>query len=464
MHPLLQHDKTHLPEILDQTQTIALEFLQSLPERTLSASRQLQHIHYGDDQLLPEGIGAKTALDDFWRHYADGITGSAGPRYFGFVTGGSTPAALAADWLVSTFDQVAQLSHDNITAELELATLSQLKTLLGLPAAMTGSFVSGATMANMVGVLLARQWLGHQRGVDVAQQGLAALGDIRVFSASPHSSSVKALSMSGIGRNALTLIPTLQGSEAIDPAALEMALQETGEAPVLVLASGGTVNTVAFDDMNALVALRQRYGFWLHVDAAFGGVAACSAQFSPLLSGWEQADSITVDAHKWLNVPYDSAIQFTRHLSLQREIFQNQSAYLDAATLLENDYLHLTPENSRRWRALPLWMALRAYGQQGMQEVVERNVALARQLGERLQNSAGFELLAPVHLNVVCFALSEGDAAARDAFLQRLDSAGVVRCTPTALAGRPGIRGALVNWQTQQQDIDRALVSLLACL
>jgi glutamate/tyrosine decarboxylase-like PLP-dependent enzyme len=471
MHPLLQHDLEHLDEILEQACDTALTYLRSLPERPVSAPTESQRIAPGDDKLSEQGVGAQRALAQFWQDHAEGLSASAGPRYFAFVTGGGTPAALAADWLVSAIDQNTQLSFDSVASALEVATLSQLKQLLGLPESLCGSFVSGATMANFVSMAIARQWLGLQRGVDVAQQGLHALGPLRVISAAAHSSSVKALSMLGIGRDALVNVATLPESEAIDPAALEQLLIQDSGLPTLVLASAGTVNTVAFDDLPALLALRERFGFWLHVDAAFGGVAAASPRYAALLEGWQQADSVTIDAHKWLNVPYDSAVQFTaqQHLALQVQVFQNHSAYLALPSVRPDNYLHLTPENSRRFRALPVWMALKAYGRAGIAEIVERNVQLAAILAQGLEATPGFTLLAPVLLNVVCFALDSASASAeetakRDRFLKLLEAAGVVRCTPTTLAGKPGIRAALVNWMTEEQDIKRALQSMVQCL
>lgn len=467
MHPRLQQDLDQFPQILERTRQLAEGFLAGLQQRPVCPPLAAQQLKPGDDRLADEGDGALAALDDFWLRYSEGISASAGPRYFGFVTGGSTPAALAADWLVSAIDQNSQLSHDTVAAAIELATITQLKNLLGLPEVFNGSFVSGATMANFVGMAIGRQWLGQQRGIDVAEQGMTALGPVQVLSANAHSSSIKALSMLGIGRDALKIIDNLPDCEAIDPVALERHLAANVGVPTLVLASAGTVNTVTFDDLPRLLALRERYPFWLHVDAAFGGVAACSPRYAPRLTGWEQADSITVDAHKWLNVPYDSAIQFSRHLALQMQVFQNHSAYLEAPTLRPDNYLHLTPENSRRFRALPLWMALKAYGRSGMQDMVERNVQLAQLLGAALAASEGFRLLAPANLNVVCFALKniEGDAvAARDRFIARLDRHGVVRCTPTFYNGQPGIRAALVNWMTQESDIHLALDSMQHCL
>ena len=467
MHPRLQQDLTQFPQILDHTRQLAEDFLAGLQQRSVCPPLAQQQLQPGDDRLAENGEGALAALDDFWQRYQAGISASAGPRYFGFVTGGGTPAAVAADWLVSVTDQNSQLSHDTIAAAIELAAVTQLKSLLGLPEAFSGSLVSGATMANFAGLAIGRQWLGQQHGVDIAQRGLAALGPIRVLAANPHASSVKALSMLGIGRDALTTVASLPESEAMDMAALERQLAAGEGRPTLVLASAGTVNTVAFDDLPRLLALRERYPFWLHVDAAFGGVAACSPLYAPRLAGWQQADSITVDAHKWLNVPYDSAIQFTRHLDLQMQVFQNHSAYLEAPTPRPDNYLHLTPENSRRFRALPLWLTLKAYGRSGIRDIVERNVRLAQALGAALAADDGFHLLAPVNLNVVCFALShpQGDSeAARDRFLDRLNRHGVVRCTPTSYHHQPGIRAALVNWMTEEQDIRLALDSLRHCL
>ncbi|WP_431221916.1 pyridoxal phosphate-dependent decarboxylase family protein [Serratia sp. L9] len=466
MHPRLQQDLDDFPRILDHTNQLAQTFLAGLKQRPVCPPEKEQQLKAGDGQLAEEGCGALAALESFWQRYATGLSGSAGPRYFGFVTGGSTPASLAADWLVSVTDQNSQLSHDTVAATIELATIEQLKSLLQLPGDFSGSFVSGATMANFVGLAIGRQWLGQQRGIDTAQLGVAALGPIQILSANAHSSSVKALSMLGIGRNALKTIATQADSEALDTTALERHLAATAGIPTMVLASAGTVNTVTFDNLPRLLALRERYPFWLHVDAAFGGIAACSPNHANLLEGWQQADSITVDAHKWLNVPYDSAIQFTRHLALQMQVFQNHSTYLEAPTLRPDNYLHLTPENSRRFRALPVWMALKAYGRNGIQEIVERNVMLARRLGEGLAASDGFRLLAPVNLNVVCFALSAiaGDKmTARDRFIECLNQHGVVRCTPTSYRGQPGVRAALVNWMTEEQDIILTLASMQQC-
>ncbi|WP_266160272.1 pyridoxal phosphate-dependent decarboxylase family protein, partial [Dyella silvatica] len=242
--------------------------------------------------------------------------------------------------------------------------------------------------------------------------------------------------------------------------ALEHALSQHGDAPSIVVASAGTVNTVDFDDLAAIAALKQRYGFWLHVDAAFGGIAAAFEPRRALLAGIEFADSVTVDAHKWLNVPYDCALLYTAHLPLQLEVFQNHSAYLSAPVAVADNFLHLTPENSRRFRALPLWMSLLAYGREGYAELVERNCASAQYLGSLIETDPRFRLAAPVRLNVVCFTLADADKAALAQLHQRLQHDGTAYLSPSVLDGRPILRVAICNWRTTNADMDLTFAAL----
>ena len=399
------------------------------------------------------GLGAKNALETFMKRYGEGLSGSAGPRYFGFVTGGTTPAALAADWLTSTFDQNATGYGDSVAPLVELEALAMLRDLFGLPDSFSGAFVTGATMSNFTGLAVARQWVGKKRGVDIAQEGLDK--SIKVFAGTAHSSVYKALAMLGMGRGCLEQVACLENREAIDVEALEVSLQALNGEPCIVVANAGTVNTVDYDDIDALIKLKEKYPFWLHVDAAFGGFAAVSPKTAHLVQGWEKANSITIDAHKWLNVPYDSAMLFTRHEALQVEVFQNAAVYLGDPSD-EPNFVHKTPENSRRFRALAAWMTLQAYGKEGYCEMVERSCKLATLMGAWITASNEFSLLAPVNSNGLCFTFKNATLERVNIYLAALRDSGKVFLTPTLLRGTPAIRMSITNWQTQQADLELA--------
>jgi glutamate/tyrosine decarboxylase-like PLP-dependent enzyme len=454
MNTLLKKDKDNFHDILAQTLSLAGEYLEE--KNSIPPGRFVEDIELKD--LPKKGIGANGALEYFRNNFADQITNSAGPRYFGFVTGGSTPASVAGDWLVSAYDQNACGSNDSIAPQIERQTLHFLKQLFGIDTEYFGSFVTGATISNFVSLAIARQWLGEQHGVDISTEGIGNV-PIKIISATPHSSILKSLSMLGIGRNAVVKIETQKDREAIDLTLLEKYLANTTH-PVIVVANAGTVNTVDFDDLETIGNLKKKYKFWMHVDAAFGGFAATSEKYKHLMDGINHADSITVDAHKWLNVPYDAAMQFTRHKKLQLKVFQNSAAYLGDPEK-SPDFFHYTPENSRRFRALPSWFTLTAYGKEGHAEIVERNCVAASYLGSLLKNNSTFQLLAPVRMNVVCFSLQEETTFETiQAFLKAVRDDGRVFFTPTVYKGIPAIRAAISNWQTQLSDIDIAYSAL----
>lgn len=436
---------------------MALSFVQEQDE--LPPGRNVASL--GQVPLPDAGMGALKAMRYFKEHYAHQLSNSIGPRYFGFVTGGTTPAALAGDWLVSAYDQNACGSNDSIAPQIEHQTIGFFRQLFGLDESYFGSFVTGATMSNFTGLALGRQWVGEQRGMDFSQDGLCDSPAVIYLSGTPHSSALKSLSMLGAGRRALRYVDTLPGREAVDVAALEEQLRKI-DGPSVVIANAGTVNTVDFDDLEAIGQLKKRYDFWLHVDAAFGGFAACSPQFASLVTGLNHADSLTVDAHKWLNVPYDAAMQFTRHKEIQLRVFQNSAAYLGDPSE-SPDFFHYTPENSRRFRALPSWFTLMAYGREGYRDIIERNCEAARYLGEKIRDSTEFELLAPVRMNVVCFAPSSPEAGSTEGIKRLLTAIrddGRVFFTPTVYKGRPAMRAAVSNWLTARKDIDVAFTAM----
>lgn len=456
MHTLLHSDFQKFSVFLDEVKDIAINHF-----NTIEVARPGRFVEKLESKSLNDkGLGTQEVLHYFKNNIIPGLAHSTGPNYFGFVTGGSTPAAVIGDQLVSIFDQNAFGSHDSIAPLLEHQTIDFLKELFGLDASFDGSFVTGATMSNFVSLAIARQWAGEQQGLDVSQDGSATLS-LQVVSATAHSSSIKALSMLGIGRKNWKSIETLPEREAIDIDKLENFIINNPQQAIIVIANAGTVNTGDFDDLIALGKLKSKYPFWLHVDAAFGGFAALSEKHRHFMHGINHADSITVDAHKWLNVPYDAAMQFTKHKKLQGKVFQNTAAYLSDASV-SPDFFHYTPENSRRWRALPTWFTLMAYGREGHAEIVKRNCEAAEHFGKLLEQSIEFRLLAPVRLNIVCFTLNEENVSTQkiNSFLGLVRDSGKVFFTPTVYKGKPAIRAAISNWMTDRHHMEVALHTL----
>ena len=459
MYSVLKQDQKQIQQILEEVTKQAQIIFSGFDER--AAGILLPAIEISD-KLNQEGIGAIGALAEFQKNFGDTMSGSAAPNYYGFVTGGSTPAAVAGDWLTSIYDQNVMGSNETLASDFEVATLHMLRSLFRLTDEFEGSFVSGATMSNFTSLAIARQWLGRQLGVNIAEQGVNALADIKLFSATPHSSIYKSLSMLGIGKNALELVPTLENREAINIDELEKAL-EAYLGPCIVIANAGTVNSVDFDNLVGINKLKKKYKFWLHVDAAFGGFAACSEQYRHLLDGLNNADSITIDAHKWLNVPYDSAMQFSRHLELQTEVFQNSAAYL-RQDLSTNNFINITPENSRRFRALPAWFTLKAYGSSGYEEMVNRACEVAAWIADKMEQHQYFDLLSPQKLNGVCFTvIKNGQYLQQEEINQAiliLQRSGDIYLTPTVYKGNPALRFSVSNWSTEITHAHKAWLAL----
>jgi glutamate/tyrosine decarboxylase-like PLP-dependent enzyme len=429
--------------LLAEAHRLGMDFRDGLGRRRVIAAQP-----YVPAGALPEeGRGTAAALEELSAAVLPALSGSAGPRYLGFVTGGSTPASLAADWLVSATDQnLSDRSQATATA-LEHHALALSRELFGLPSTFDGAFVTGGTQANLVGLAVGRQWVSERLGFDAAQDGLAGHPPIRILAAAPHASLLKAASMLGLGRRAWVPVACEAGTERMDIASLEAALRELDGSPAIVAASAGTVTTTAFDDLARTADRCERHGAFLHVDGAFGLFAAASPRYAGRLEGLGRADSVAVDAHKWLNVPYDTGLVFTRHLALQEKVFQANAAYLTPGS---GGFFHRTPENSRRWRALPTWMTLQAYGRQGIRDVVERCCDLASALGDWVHASPDYDLLAPVTLNIVCFAPRTLSA---DRVLTRLAEDGRCFLTPGEWQGRKGLRAAFSNYMTTEADL-----------
>lgn len=460
MNSVLQHDLNDLENILNQAKEQGIDFLNNLEDIPTSNKNTIDPTR----NLNEEGLGSLAALKEFKERLAPLMVASPGPRYLGFVTGGSTPASIVGDWLASVYDQNTQAikAQGGVSALIEFETINLLLQLLDLPKSFLGGFVTGATMSNFTCLGVARQWFGAQSGKDFAKNGISEA--INILTATPHSSSIKTLSMLGIGSNNYTTVKTIEGNrEAIDVDDLEKNIRNLNGQPFILISSAGTVNTADFDDFVEIAKLKEKYNFWWHIDAAFGGFAAVSEKFKHLTEGWEGADSITIDCHKWLNVPYESAFYLIKekHVNLQTETFQNSNAPYLGNPLENFNYLNVLPENSRRLRALPVWFSLIAYGKEGFQDIIENSTALALHFANELIEDDNFELLAPIRLNNVCFTL-KGDHNQEKVsqFLTILNDKGKVFMTPTVYQNRKGIRASFVNWRTTENDIKMIIKEL----
>ena len=444
--PLERRDEE--PAALAYVLEEAQRYLGELDESLVLPSRER-----GFGGGLPEdGDGALAALAELVERSVS-ATRSSGPRFFHFVTGGTTPAALGADWLTSLLDQNSFSAVSSpYGAELEDVAIRWLLDLYDLPGDWGGVLTTGATMANFVGLAAARRWWAERHGVDIDERGFAGLPEVSVFSTPYiHASAHKALAMLGIGRAS----PQVGSVDWI-----EQALAALRGAPAILIGNAGDVNTGDFDPLDRMADLAAQHGAWLHVDGAFGLFARVTPRAAALAAGVERADSLIADGHKWLNVPYDCGFAFVRDPTYLRPPFQLTGAYLPTDE-------RPSPEASRRARSLAVWATLRAYGRSGYRAMVERHLQLAERLGRRIEEQPDFELLAPVRLNIVCFRhrpLGVGDEELDTHNLelgQAVLDDGRVFFGTTRYEGKVAFRPAIVNWRTTERDVD-LIVDVLA--
>eukprot|EP01134_Creolimax_fragrantissima_P002473 CFRG2473T1 len=410
-----------------------------------------------------------TPLPDVFEYVAQDIVPQLsvqrGRTYFAYVTGGSTPAATAADWLVATFDQNVKKDGCSIASDVERQAIVWLTQLFLLPDCFRGIFTTGGTVANLLGLLAGRQFVGLQQGVNVTLDGVGA-AKIKVFCASPHESVLKCMGFSGIGQSNLIRVPSSSlVNEEMDIDMLEVLLTRYEDCGKIVVASAGTVSGTAFDNMVAIRKVCDRHNAWLHVDGAFGLYERLVTGKHGRTNGVEYADSIAVDCHKWLNVPYDSGVCLVRNLSMLQQACYVDSPYF-ASRGPEFDFLTLGIENSRRFRAFPVWFTLLTYGREGVVKWVKGNIDLASNFANWIEaESPSYELLHYGELNVVLFRpVSPADGKDSDTntlnHVRLINEGGIMYLNPTMWNKERVLRLAIANYSTTEKDMQRVKVEL----
>ncbi len=440
-------------DLLHRTAEVAARYLETLDERGVAPTPEaLARLAELDQPWQEEPQDAAAVLETLDRIGSPATMGMAGRRYFGFVIGGSLPAALAANWLAGAWDQCPGLfAASPIGTVLEEVSLRWLLDALKLPSGSGGAFVTGATMGNFTALAAARHAVLERAGWDVEADGLFGAPPVTVVvGGEAHPSLIKALGMLGLGRSRVVRV-------AVDGQGRMLAGEMPPiSGPAIVCLQAGNVNTGAFDPAEEICARAHAAGAWVHVDGAFGLWAAASPRYAHLAAGVADADSWATDAHKWLNVPYDSGLAFVRDgVSLQRAMAVT-AAYLPQSEHREPS--HYTPELSRRARGVEIWAALRSLGRTGLSELIERNCRLARRFAVELQRG-GCEILNDVVLNQVL--VSFGDAARTRQVIERVQRDGTCWCGPTEWQGRAAMRISVSSWATRDEDVDRSVAVIL---
>jgi glutamate/tyrosine decarboxylase-like PLP-dependent enzyme len=443
-----------MTQLLHNTFTRAADYLNSLETRRVFPDAQAIAQLAAFDEPLPEHptdpAQILAMLDEMG---SPATVASAGGRYFGFVTGGTLPACLAVNWLAGAWDQMSGLrAASPVSAAVEEAALRWLLDVLDLPDGTAAGFVTGATMANFAGLAAARQALLAREGWDVAAQGLFAAPPITVIVGDEvHVSLLKALSMLGLGHERVIRVP-VDGQGRMRAGKLPAI-----SGPTIVAIQAGNVNTGAFDPAHEICAAAHEAGAWVHVDGAFGLWAAASPQLAHLAAGVNEADSWATDAHKWLNVPYDSGLVFCRDpLPLRAAMSTTAAAYLVIDH--EREPMHFTPEASRRGRGLEVWAALRSLGRTGLAEMIERCCHHAACFAEGLQE-AGYEILNDVQLNQVL--VSFGSAEKTKRVITAVQNDGTCWCGGTVWQGHTAMRISVSSWATTGADVEQSLAAIV---
>lgn len=443
----------HAPLLLDAASR-AIRYLEGLDERRVTPDpRAVENLGQlgGEMPATPRPASETLALLDELGSPA--TMAMAGRRFFGFVIGGSLPVTVATNWLATAWDQnTGRFDVSPSVAYLEEVALEWLVDLFGLPKGTGCGFVTGATVANLSALAAARHALLHRAGWDVEAKGLFGAPEIKVIVGEEvHPTLVKSLGVLGLGRSRLVRVP------ADGQGRMRAELLPELDARTLVCVQAGNVNTGAFDPIDEVCARAEKVGAWVHVDGAFGLWARASTQHAQLAAGIERAQSWATDAHKWLNVPYDSGIAFVREPEALRAAMAVTAEYLPAAQG-HRDPADYTPELSRRARGVDVWAALRTLGRSGVAELVDRTCRHARRFAEGLRR-AGFDVLNDVVLNQVL--VSFGEPAKTQAVVREIQRDGTCWCGGTVWQKKTALRISVSSWETTEGDVDKSVEAMV---
>jgi len=465
---------TDYARLLARISEIATAYLSTLDERPVARPVDLAALRAAMGGSLPDGPSdAITVVEDLASSAEAGLVATAGPRYFGFVIGGGVPAALGADWLASAWDQNgAMYVMSPAAAVAEEVAAAWLLDLLDLPAGTSVGFVSGATLANFTALAAARHSVLARAGWDVERHGLQGAPPLTVVThGGTHVTVLASLQMLGMGREGEGVRRIAADDQGrMRPDALLDVLDGI-DGPTIVCAQAGNVNTGGFDPLDDITAIAHEAGAWVHVDGAFGIWAAAVPSLRTLMRGYRDADSWSTDAHKWLNVPYDSGLVFVRDAAAHHAAMSLNAEYYVPAEGSERDGFDWTPESSRRARGFAILAALRSLGRSGVVDLIERDCALARRMATSLAAGPRVAILNDVVLNQVLVrfeAADDPDGTIGDTRTREVIAAvqrdGTCWLGGTTWAGRAAMRVSVSGWQTTEADIDRSAAAILACL
>lgn len=441
-------------KLLEKAARSSIAYLESLNDRQVAPdSNSVDRLSALDVPFPEDAVDAETVIRELDELGSDATMAMAGPRFFGFVIGGSLPVALAANWIAGTWDQNSALHNVTpLPAMLEAVALKWLLDVLGLPSDCAGSFVTGATVANFTALAAARNAVLAKSGWNVEADGMFGAPPINiVIGDEAHPTLLKSLGMLGLGRNRVTRVPVdNQGRMRAD------ALPELDDRTIICI-QAGNVNTGSFDPAGDICDIAHEAGAWVHVDGAFGLWARAVPSLRHLVDGVERADSWATDAHKWLNVPYDSGLAFVRDADSLRASMAITAEYLPTESEHRNPS-DFTPELSRRGRGIEIWAALRSFGRSGLADLIERTCRHARRFADGL-SEAGFKILNDVVLNQVL--VSFGDAETTEKIIADIQADGTCWCGGTEWQGHKAMRISVSSWATTGEDVERSLDAMI---